>query len=184
MFNSVDAWADGSQLSNNGKLGFKVAAGLAIPMWSTLTNDSWYYDGGAPGLGIGPAFHASIFSKLNKKFELSGGIEFFMFSSRHHTPSNNFELTSSGVYTISILGSGRYILKKYFIEGGINYSLNKITWTDESTSPNSTSIEKYTMSSFGFRTGVGYRISNFLEAEICTYFIGRSAIFLMIGVKK
>jgi len=171
--------ATSEQKPLKGKIGFKIATGLVFPAGSSWSWDDFF----GSGVFYGPAFHASIFKKINEKLETSGGVELYMFFGKNKETPDGYYNISSGVRTMSLFVSGRYNLEqaKIFLEGGLGYNSNKITWTN---SYDNYQYGKYGQNIMGIRVGGGYKINKYLEAEICANFAGRNTIFMMIGYKN
>jgi hypothetical protein len=171
----------------NRKIGFKIAAGLALPAGSSLN-----WEGSC---GVGPGFHISVFYKVKEQIELTSGIELFLFSNKkweHYYFDDEISDSeiigygySSGNNTFNIFAAGRYLLNqsKLFFEGGFGYYVNKHT-TDYSFWGVNEPAVKFSDGQLGLRIGCGYKITNFLETEICANIAGRTTVFIMIGFKK
>jgi hypothetical protein len=163
------------------KLGFKAAVGIAFPSGSSLSEDDF---GSAASFGMGLAYHVSVFNKINEQFDVSGGIEFIKFSGDINTGANKWTL--SGYNTMSFFVSGRYRFfhSNLFFEGGLGYYSHKGKAVSPYADP---SLPDYVLnvskSKIGLRFGSGYKINNFLEAEICANFAGRNSVFIMFGFK-
>lgn len=159
-----------------GGFGFKLAAGPALPVGSSLKYDSDSYG----GIGMGPAIHLSVFKKIARQFDVSAGIEYFFLSG-----GKKGQMESSAVSTLCIFTAGRYSLMqlKMFFEGGLGFFSHKIKYKSY-YDPNNWSYGENSKGTVGIKLGIGYKIVKCIEIELCTSFAARNVVSLMIGFKK